>query len=752
MKKRNRQRGFLWLWLLLAVFLGACGGEEEKSYVYVVEEIPVPGKSKDEDSFKARDGYFYYCQGNKVYRFSVAELAENEKKTALPGREEVFAPDGEDGSLCAYTLDGDGSGYYALADLMWQTGEVRSMVLVKQQADGTEGYRLDLKEQGIGQVISMAADGAGRVFLLTDTSLYVVDEEGELAAEIPESKLNAEYHRFNGCMLEGEEGSVYYSPSPYIDVVYEVSGSDEAFRDGSFQMKRIQYPCTTGRCYSSQQGLLCAGQDDTLYRLRREESEWEEVLHYGDSNLQMQPSQMLQFSDEWMAAYYKNDDYWNEYAGSELFFLTKTDAALLPERGEAELVMAASGVTDEMNKFIAEYNRTSGCHITVRYYQGADRIDRLNAEMVSSNPPDLIVLEPATALKFSEQGMLEDLAPYLEASAVLDREDFLENILEGYTLGGRLVCIPDSFYVQTAVGRASQVGEHAGWTTEEVISFADSHPEARLFGNTTFTSVVSFFAEDILERYIDWESGECSFDGEEFRFLAAWMKEHSDGFGCGIPFAFDEIWSDAVIPEGQLLYPNDLIYGIEFLMPYELQFGEEITAIGYPTPDGRPYYVGVGKNTVGIPANSQNKEAAWQFVEAYLTRENQYFIGEMSSRRERLEKEAENKARIDYEIWDGEIVLYKAGEHEGEPVMIRKGWIPLEGESIPYYYMTQEQLDAVMEVIENADFTPRLGGLRREVISILLEELSPYIEGQKSLEECSRILQSRVQNLVQENL
>lgn len=746
----KRRRNLLWL-LLPAVFLTACESKDETAYVYVAEQLPVPGGQNNDKSFRARGGYLYYVQDNMVYRVSAKELSQ--EKAVLPAEEEVFNGSAAGVNICAYTLDGEGCGYFALTEHLWTTDEIQSSVLVKQQADGTEGYRLDLDGMNIIGA-SLAVDGSGRAFLLTEDSLCIADAEGKLIANIPGSKLGAEFHGASSRLFEGEDDSVYYVPyASAVNIVYEVTGDDTAFRKGNLLMKRIEVPSVNSQCYSAQQGLLLAGTDGMLYRYRRTKSEWETLLSYGDSNLQMQPYQMLQFSEEWLAAYYY--DFFDKSGSRELYFLTKTDSALLPERDETELVLVTSSLSEELEQFIAEYNRTSGYHITVKYYQGEERITKLNTQMVSSDPPDLIDLEDETALKFAERKLLEDLSPYLETSTVLDREDFLENLLEGYTLYGRLVCIPDAFDVSTAVGRTAQAGTQAGWTTKELQAFLASQPEKQIFLNPTFTSLVAFFAEDILAHYIDWDSGECCFDEEEFHSLAKWMKERANGFGSGYPYYFFDSWDNNfnVIPEDQLIWPYCPIDQFDGLIYYEQRFGEEITAIGYPTSDGRPYHTGSGVNTVAITANSRNKEAAWQFLEAFLSREKEDTDTKFPSRRELLMKAAEDAATPDYELdHNGEIALYQAGEHKGEPVMKAKFRFRIGGEETLCYYLTREQVDAVLKVIEETDFTPRHGGLQYNIIGILLEELGPYIEDRRSLEESTRILQNRVRNLVQENL
>ena len=68
-----------------------------------------------------------------------------------------------------------------------------------------------------------------------------------------------------------------------------------------------------------------------------------------------------------------------------------------------------------------------------------------------------------------------------------------------------------------------------------------------------------------------------------------------------------------------------------------------------------------------------------------------------------------------------------------------------------YYYMSQEQADALLEMIEMLDFTPQ-GGAENRVLDILEEESAGYLDGSRSVKETAEIIQNRVRNLVQEEL
>ena len=73
--------------------------------------------------------------------------------------------------------------------------------------------------------------------------------------------------------------------------------------------------------------------------------------------------------------------------------------------------------------------------------------------------------------------------------------------------------------------------------------------------------------------------------------------------------------------------------------------------------------------------------------------------------------------------------------------------------AVPIHALTQEEVDSVLEVIENIDFTQVSATSSLDGIApILREELEPYDNGQKSLEEVTRIFNSRIQLMVNEGM
>ena len=70
-----------------------------------------------------------------------------------------------------------------------------------------------------------------------------------------------------------------------------------------------------------------------------------------------------------------------------------------------------------------------------------------------------------------------------------------------------------------------------------------------------------------------------------------------------------------------------------------------------------------------------------------------------------------------------------------------------EEEMIELYAVTQEQYDAVMDLINS---TTSYLDYDQNVLDIITEEAAGYFAGSKTLEEASRLIQSRVNLYIQE--
>ena len=76
------------------------------------------------------------------------------------------------------------------------------------------------------------------------------------------------------------------------------------------------------------------------------------------------------------------------------------------------------------------------------------------------------------------------------------------------------------------------------------------------------------------------------------------------------------------------------------------------------------------------------------------------------------------------------------------------GWDDFEMEIMA---ATQEEIDAVKEIIASADKLSGNVGVNEQLTSIITEESEPFFKGQKSAADVAGIIQNRIQIYVNEN-
>lgn len=641
-----------------------------------------------------------------------------------------------------YAVDQEGNLYLAL-DYNTINGflsEYVGCLACKMTPEGTWVYRHFFQGLELGSSAgTLAADGEGGMYLLTAEGILEIDGAGRKSGIVQTEGYKGDI--FSSEQLLGDqEGHAYY-------LLYEDNGMRwrgmEISREGGPVLKETEGLSGTS---TRQLHTVCGGKvylwDEGVYEYDPETADTRLLFRWGDSNLLR--------GCVWSAFPVGGDRFlaWYDEAGEEgLYLLTRTPADELPEK--ETVVLAALDADLTLQNAVVKFNRQSQQYkVTIEDYgystetmEGA--VTRRDAALVSSQPPDLVELYGIDLNRSVEKGMLADLSPFLEESSVLDREDFLENALEGYTIGGKLVGIPVRVIAHVLVGRASQAGELGSWTMEDVYSLEERFPEqTRLVSGANYRSdgreeeiatrdylLSRFCSAWYLEEFVDWEGGTCSFDSEGFRKLLEWAGEHgreeTGNAGTGpVYLRVGYMPEDALFLDGLLSFENAALW--------DVQFGGETCILGYPTADGRgSALLSWPTPPIGITAKAGNSEGAWAFLEYYIARQcSEPQIVGLSTSRKYLKEQMED--------W---IKTNRLREYADSPFMLKQ---EIGGEIVPVYGISQETAQKIMDFLEGLDFTPD-SGRRARIIGIVLEEAEGYYSGDKSLEEVTAVIQNRVQ-------
>lgn len=373
-------------------------------------------------------------------------------------------------------------------------------------------------------------------------------------------------------------------------------------------------------------------------------------------------------------------------------------------------------------------------------------LTRLNTEIMAGNIPDLIDLGSLSTSRYAARGILEDLYPYIEADPELSLDDLNRNVLRNFENKGKLYQTVAGYSINSVVGASSVVGDTPGWTYNEFNTALASMPEGCTPFNayTTRADILSNCLSFELDRFIDWESGKCSFDTGEFAGLLEFCANFPAEFDWD-NYEWTEDDSEYLrISRGQQMLLNTYIFSFDDVLYYDMYFGGDATYIGYPSNDGTGSYFSSRGGSYAITTACKNKDAAWSFIREFFTEDYQrsayYFPTNVNCFNEIL-KEAMTP---EYEMVDGNYLL----DENGDRIMIAKGTFWTDNNNyVDYYAMTQEQADKLIALIDSIDCSYEYDS---ELIELITDQATAFFEGQKSAQEVAKLVQSKVNIYVNE--
>lgn len=370
------------------------------------------------------------------------------------------------------------------------------------------------------------------------------------------------------------------------------------------------------------------------------------------------------------------------------------------------------------------------------YMQG---VSRLNTDIATGKVPDLILLDDSMPVdSYISKGLFADVKPYIEKDPELDINNFMPNIIEAFSVDGKLYTIVPSYSIQTVLAKTSEVGEERGWTVQEALDLLASKPEGTaLFEQNSRDMVLRNCLTMAGDQFIDWESGACSFDSDSFiktlELISLFPEEVNDtDYG-------DEYWEtrDSMWREGKIIASINSFGDFRAYNREEKgTFGEKITMIGFPcaNEDGTVIWPDL---QLAMSAKSRNKEGAWAFLRTFLMDEYQeenvnYGFPISIKRMDELGEEAtqrpfymENDKKVEYD--DSYYI-------NGQEIIIPP--------------MTKEEVEAFKEQLYSLTQVYKLD---EALLNIIEEEAAPYFSGQKKAKDVAAIIQSRAQLYVNEN-
>ena len=374
-------------------------------------------------------------------------------------------------------------------------------------------------------------------------------------------------------------------------------------------------------------------------------------------------------------------------------------------------------------------------------------LTKLTTEIMAGNMPDIIsVSEQIPYRQLAAKGLLEDLYPYIKADGSFNREDFFPNVLSAMEVDGKLCAVCSGFVVQTVAGASSVVGDTPGWTYDDYYAALATMPEGcegfdvGMDRNTMLTlSLVLDMAS-----FVDWGSGTCHFDSEDFIDVLEFAKQFPDkSYYENYEFSADDSAS-ARIAQGKQMLTTISFTGTNFILyDVDTMFGGSATCIGYPTNNGVGNVMSMGES-FAMSSSCKDKDAAWQFLRTFLTEEYQLKGGYLPTNIKAFDKQLEEAMEVKYEQdANGNYILDENGERK--PISL--GMVTDGVNTYEIYATTPRQAEQLREVINSST---KMMDYDQSIIDIVKEEAAAYFAGQKSAEDVAKLIQSKANIYINE--
>lgn len=445
-----------------------------------------------------------------------------------------------------------------------------------------------------------------------------------------------------------------------------------------------------------------------------------------------------------------------EYKSSEFVTVTRKPAADVEQK--QEITLACQYTDSVLENAVIKFNRNSDVRIRVIDYSQYNNendwnagLTKLTTEIMAGNMPDILALEGMPYKQLAAKGLIEDLYPYIDADSEIKREDLMPNVLAALEVGGKLCTTATTFWIQTLAGASKIVGNDPGWTFDELTAALKTMDEGCtvLDQNTTSGDILRKCVTLDIDNYIDWSTGECRFDSQEFIDLLNFAKLFPNSFDWG-SIDWEEFEDTTTrIAAGKQMLMEMSMGDFGSIVYHESDFGGDLTYIGYPCSSGSGSFLNIGAG-YAMSAKCANKDAAWQFLRGFLTPKGlenygDYFGG-FPVNRTLLEAKLKDAMTVEYEKDEnGEFIR----DEKGEKVPMAKYFIWSDDSEEPEYVysLSQEQADKVMELINS---TTRLFDQNTAILDIICEQADAFFAGEKTAEETARLIQGKLSIYVNE--
>lgn len=628
------------------------------------------------------------------------------------------------------------------ADSKWRYSDgnsTRTALLRQIDTSGKELYCTDITEQLETYIFKVSIDADGNCYIAYNGKLVVLDKNGNRLFEIEDNTLinDAPPVRFS----DGSMGILCRIRTPGTEEsTYVVRELDLGARGWgkTYELPYVGINSNYDIYDGSGKYLFCFVIDDDLYGWTSESGEPEKIMSWMSTGVSYLSVVLFGLLPDGQAIALTQGDNWEgDGWASRLVVLSETDTADVPER--KVLTYAAMLMRDDERKMLLTFNNSQQeYYIEAKdyavYNTPSDPLvgyKVLTTEITAGKIPDILNTAGLPMSQYAAKGLLEDLWPYIDNDPEIGREQLMTHVLECDAIDGKLYEVFDAFDIRTVAGAKDVVGDRMGWTPEELQSALDTMPEGctAFYDYYTKAAILSEILSYNQEKYVNWNTGECRFDSEDFKTLLEFCNGLSPSFDWNSVGGSVSINAEnSKISQKEQMLMQHWLTNLVGMQELHAVFGGDVSFVGYPTADGS---VGSRFSTSGycmaISTKCTDKEGAWRLVRQLLL-PNTFPLHSVSfDHGFPINKEAFNK-RVSREMEDGVNV-------SDNSAVVHK------------IQATQKEYDQFMELYNAINMMYRVD---YTIIDIVQEQAGAYFAGDKFLDETVDLIQGRVELYVNE--
>jgi multiple sugar transport system substrate-binding protein len=363
-----------------------------------------------------------------------------------------------------------------------------------------------------------------------------------------------------------------------------------------------------------------------------------------------------------------------------------------------------SSITSVINEFNAANEKYQ--IIAEDYTDGAASFDQaltvMQTKVMTGKGPDIISFEGISPLKWIGAEMLYDMDGLVAEDPDIDEKDIL--IWKALHEYNGLFLISPTFWTETLACSPETMQKYEGWTIDDYLEIENNldSNQSMIYYMNPENFLISIGGR-YLQKALDLVNASCDFDNEEFISI---LESAVQAGSYEATYDPNETGQQKVIRGKLVCFFSGLMTGQDVAFDRE-ECGQTLSYIGWPTVDGSNGTDIRLIQAVGINKVSKNIEGCWEFMKFLL--KNPILENNTSG----MPTYAPLVARTLKMLNSGGQKL-KTTEEDMEIVMN----LASESESLTYY--------------------------DEEVMNIILDESSAFIQGNVSAHETAKRIQSRV--------